>query len=244
MLDELSNSVKATLYERLSSPLAGAFLLSWGVWNWRPLLVLVASSASVEDRIEYVGTHYWDAANLYWGPLLSTIVLVTLVPWLSAWTFKFVVEARRYQLFARDRFLEASRLTLQQSQALRKELRDTTSKLHSEVEDKGAQIRDLLSHIQQLEEQLAEAANLREFAGEVVKSLTDGEKELLTLLSQNEGAKRYGLMDKQKQEAVRSLAERLIISVPVEGEFSATSEIHLSKFGILVARFSAADLDA
>ena len=34
MLDEFQKSIKAVLYDRLTSPLAGCFIFSWFVWNW------------------------------------------------------------------------------------------------------------------------------------------------------------------------------------------------------------------
>ena len=52
MLDDLSKSIKASLYERATSPLFGAFVISWLAWNYRFVLTVI-SSMSAKEKFSY-----------------------------------------------------------------------------------------------------------------------------------------------------------------------------------------------
>jgi len=41
MITDILNSIKANLYERVTSPLVGTFLFSWIIFNWRIPIVLI-----------------------------------------------------------------------------------------------------------------------------------------------------------------------------------------------------------
>ena len=83
-LDDMFQSVKATLYDRVSSPLWGAFLLSWIAWNYRMLIVLF-SSMSPDEKFEYIGNVLyfdWTIYAIYWGlaPLATAIIVIGVIP--------------------------------------------------------------------------------------------------------------------------------------------------------------------
>jgi hypothetical protein len=42
MLDDFRKSINSVLYERMTSPLFGALLISWCIWNWDILYFLFA----------------------------------------------------------------------------------------------------------------------------------------------------------------------------------------------------------
>jgi hypothetical protein len=70
----LVDSVKSNVDERLKSPFAGAFLVSWVVINWQALLFLSFSSRSIESRIEYAQQVYFSAWTVLWLPLISSLI--------------------------------------------------------------------------------------------------------------------------------------------------------------------------
>lgn len=53
MIANVMNSIKAKLYERNSSPLLGAFVLSWCIWNFR-LLMVIFSEATIQDKLSLI----------------------------------------------------------------------------------------------------------------------------------------------------------------------------------------------
>lgn len=84
MILDIMTSLKANLYERAASPLAGAFMISWLVWNYELVLVLF-SSWPVLTKIDYVQTeHFVNGEKLLslalgW-PLATAIITIVLYP--------------------------------------------------------------------------------------------------------------------------------------------------------------------
>ena len=50
MLEDIYRSIKLSVYERAVSPLFGSFLIAWGLWNYRFLLIFF-SNLEVEDKL-------------------------------------------------------------------------------------------------------------------------------------------------------------------------------------------------
>jgi len=93
-LKDLSKEVTTTIQERMASPFYGTLILSWCVWNWRILYLtfFVSESKLDVDKITYIAMEFEDKNHLYWYPLLSTLLLLTIIPflsigalWLSQW---------------------------------------------------------------------------------------------------------------------------------------------------------------
>lgn len=74
ILASILESFKSNVDERLKSPFAGAFLVSWVLINWKALLLLLLSSRAIEYRLEYVEAAYFDSWSLLWFPLISSLV--------------------------------------------------------------------------------------------------------------------------------------------------------------------------
>lgn len=92
MFEDYFQSVKATLYDRVSSPLWGAFSISWIAWNHRMLIVLF-SPLSPDEKFSYIGNYLytdWGIYALYWGlwPLLTAAVFIGLVPALGEYAYR------------------------------------------------------------------------------------------------------------------------------------------------------------
>lgn len=60
MFDDLSKSIKAQLYERVSSPLLGSFAISWVAWNYRFVLTLI-SSLPLNEKLAFIDTHIFPS---------------------------------------------------------------------------------------------------------------------------------------------------------------------------------------
>ena len=92
---DIITSIKATLYERISNPLIGTFVLSWLLWNYRLIWVLL-SSMQTTDKFTYIDIilypFKWDWTNkllhienfitplyLFVGPLLTTLVYIYII---------------------------------------------------------------------------------------------------------------------------------------------------------------------
>lgn len=154
MFDELKKSISASLYERTTSPLFGTLFISWSIWNWKIIyLTLFISEIEIKGKtkIEYILENYYDDNTLYWFPLISTIVLITIIPlasnsayWLSLiyldWKKRKKNEVEKKQL-----------LSLEQSIDLRGQIANQELKFAKLVEDKNLEIKQLKLLVDKLE---------------------------------------------------------------------------------------------
>lgn len=81
---DLYKSVADTAKERTTTPLTGALVISWLLWNWRIVLVLL-STKPVEWKITYIDflVYGGGSASIYYyfiGPLLTALFLLLLYP--------------------------------------------------------------------------------------------------------------------------------------------------------------------
>jgi hypothetical protein len=84
MLNDIATNVKAQLYDRVSSPLLGSFIVSWCLWNWKVILILV-SSLSATEKITYIELNFFPTWKAYATqglaiPLLITLAIIYIYP--------------------------------------------------------------------------------------------------------------------------------------------------------------------
>lgn len=77
----LIESLLGTARNRLSNPLAGSFILSWLVINWKVGLVLLSSKIPNEEKINLLtNADYFNIFNLLWCPLGFGVFLTIALP--------------------------------------------------------------------------------------------------------------------------------------------------------------------
>lgn len=81
---DLGAGVKAEFLSRLRSPLVGAFVISWLLWNHRVLFVLF-SDMKVGKRFDFIDTDLFSSSADFWlwntvWPLLSAVGYIFIVP--------------------------------------------------------------------------------------------------------------------------------------------------------------------
>lgn len=156
MIQELANSFKAILYDRIVSPLSGAFIFSWLVVNWKLPLVILGSNSPVTERIDYIDKNLLNTNTLLYYPIFSTLFIVIIYLWLSNIAYLLWQYANSVKLKIRLKFEDSSPLTLKQSIELRKEiqrkdldfnelLRGKSEKI-SELEELNKLLNDMLNN--------------------------------------------------------------------------------------------------
>lgn len=152
MISELRKSFGAVLYERASSPLYGAFLISWLLWNWKVPYVTFFVKASEIDatKIEWLITNCSDISALLVYPLVSTIFLLTVVPFIANGFYWLHVKFNKWKVDQRNQIEMKSLLTLEQSMSLREEIVNTEKNLESVLEGKDIEISQLKAQINEL----------------------------------------------------------------------------------------------
>lgn len=90
-MDEILKSIKAYLYDRSTSPLFGAFLLSWSAWNYKFIVVLLADEP-LAAKFAFIGTLFSHIDVDMWGHgfwLSGSFVNGFLVPALAAYVYMY-----------------------------------------------------------------------------------------------------------------------------------------------------------
>jgi len=84
MKNETWDSLKSVFNKRVSSPLYGALIISWCLWNWKLIYVtfFISESKLTEDKITYIisksNFHY-----LICWPVISTIIIISILPFIE-----------------------------------------------------------------------------------------------------------------------------------------------------------------
>lgn len=155
MLSDLAKTVKAQLYERVSSPLLGAFAISWVAWNYRFILVLI-SSMPVAERFAYIDSNIFDSyqniflhGTLY--PLLTTLSLIFIYPVPAKFVYEYWRKRQRELKEIQQRIDDETPLTREEARELRHETLNARLEFEQELERKSAEITRLKETIKELQ---------------------------------------------------------------------------------------------
>jgi len=70
--------------DRIKTPITGAFIWSFSVYNWRPITVLLFSDAPIEDRIVVINYEYCNVLSVL-IPIVLAFAYTMVIPRLMLW---------------------------------------------------------------------------------------------------------------------------------------------------------------
>lgn len=202
MLDEIFQSAKQSLLERLSSPLLGAFVLSWCAWNWK-FLVILFSDASVSGTFALVDQIAFPdySAVLLRGllfPLASACVYIFLYPYPARFIYEFSLRRQREINQTKQRIADETPLTLEESRRLRAEYVDNERR-HVELVQR---LNDEIARLNEALEARGKKDELTPLTGaeKFYDKLDESQLELLRLLEKTGGESTESDLVKQSTE--------------------------------------------
>lgn len=144
MIEDISNSVKAELYGRATSPLFGAFILSWSVWNWKFWLV-VFSSMEASKKIDFIdGALYsgWiqSSAFLIIGPLLTALAYIYIYPIPAKVVYKYSGTQKKQLKAIKVEIEDETPMTQEEHNRLRQKISNLESAYYAELASKDSEI--------------------------------------------------------------------------------------------------------
>ena len=160
-MKELTNSLKAVLYSRVSSPIYSTFILAWCVYNWEAVLTLLFSEEALKVRIETCRALFYTDGSFDWQtlkwPALTTISFLAAKP--VAESILYVLSARLHAWAEnlRDSFNESRRLTSEQSQAYVEELNRDRERYNNLLVERNQEVESLNERAESMS-QLLDAA--------------------------------------------------------------------------------------
>lgn len=145
MFDEIKKSISATLYERTASPLFGAFLFSWLVWNWKIIVLLFfTSSEEIEvTKFEFIDNNLLNVWSGVIYPVISTALILTGYAWLSEKAYKLWLYFEKKKSDSKQEIEKTKRLTIEQSIKLRSEFNIQREQFEKILQDKDDEIKGM-----------------------------------------------------------------------------------------------------
>ncbi len=161
MLSDAVTSVKAYLYERAVSPLLGSLIISWCVWNYKFLLLLI-SKLDFSEKLRLINVLYSNDYEIYLQgiafPFVTSMVYLFVFPYPSELVYKFSLRRQKILNDMKNELQENELLTLEQSKAIRNQLADVERQFDEQVERKDRVISARDREIEELRAQI-EAIN-------------------------------------------------------------------------------------
>jgi len=151
MIDNIKKSLGAILYERTSSPLYGALIVSWLIWNWKIfyLTFFISEDKIKIDKISYISENLNDINNLIIYPLVSTLILLTVISFVSNGAFWLNLKFENWKKDKKNIEEKKQLLTLEQSIEIREQLLNQENRFTKLLEDKNDEINQLASIIEE-----------------------------------------------------------------------------------------------
>lgn len=84
--------------DRLKNPIVGAFIMAWVAVNWRFIAILLFSSKTIEQKIEFIENNYFDIKLNLWIPLAFAVFYFLILPYIMAlfdWLSQKGIAARK-----------------------------------------------------------------------------------------------------------------------------------------------------
>ncbi len=156
MLSEFQKSIRAVLYDRLTSPLAGTFFFSWLVWNWGLLyyVISVDNTKNVVERIEYIKNNFLFVEYAFVLPLLSTIFLIFIYPYAAFFVYEVALKFNKQKRNIKNKIENEQCLTIRESLEIREEIEKQEDKFQVMTRRNNDEIKRLKQEVESYKDKL------------------------------------------------------------------------------------------
>jgi len=154
VFDDLTKEIKAQLYERVRSPLFGAFALSWVPWNYRPMLASL-SGMPFERKLAYLDSFYPSIWHWGWfcagGPLLTAVLFLLLYPYPARWMYGYWANQHKELKKVQQQIEDETPITQEEASALRKVGLDQAREYQARLNELAASNKELEERVRLLQ---------------------------------------------------------------------------------------------
>ena len=181
-MDEIFRSIKAYLYDRATSPLIGAFIVAWSIWNYRVFLVVFAGKEQpVSEILSGIDLLFEPFSITVWGlsipingafyngvliPSVLTASYIYLYPMLSKPVYEHSLKKQKELREIKQQEENNRLLSVEASREIYRQLAELQAENMRETENYTKQISSLNQTISDLEKELSaevsQADELRE----------------------------------------------------------------------------------
>ena len=238
MTSDILNSIKATLYDRISNPLLGAFFASWFIWNYKFVWVLFSAS-TFPEKFQHIDKILYPAGYLmFWHFLVMPACFAYLylywLPKLSHIVYEHYQTKQKELKEIKQKIEDEIPLTQEESRKLRTEIRMLEVKHQEEMEmnrqkyqDQDMEVVRMTSEIDQLRNNLADAENKTE------SKISKYEADLRIL---NDEKERLELENKQLKGEMIVVKTRLEVAEEKQGAMISASQSEDGQHGSFIEK--------
>jgi len=166
VFEQIFGSIKSQIDERLSNPLAGSFLLSWCLWNYKFFAILF-SSENITKTFELIDSIVFPDIQsvllkglLY--PAITSAAYIFLYPYPAKYVYEFSRNRQREIAEIKRRIEEETPLTLEESRRIKSELARIESEHTDQLDRKDREIERLKFQLSDKEPEKAINAPVQE----------------------------------------------------------------------------------
>ncbi|AKX50235.1 hypothetical protein [Thiopseudomonas alkaliphila] len=150
MLKEISTSLKAQLYERVSSPVLGSILVFWLIFNWEAVLYFLLSGSAIEEKLVYIESNFKNFDRNVFYPLLYSSLFCLLYPIVSYIPFYIWEWTSSHKLRSKSKLSLSEPLSIENSIAIRRELIEKEAKIRRIISENNIEKGELEKIIDKL----------------------------------------------------------------------------------------------
>lgn len=153
MLEEFKKSFNSVLYDRVSSPMYGTFIVAWVFWNWKILYItlFVGETELAFNKLQWIETYALNQSDLFYKPIISTIFFLTVMPFISNGFYWLHLRFNKWKVDKRNSIEMKSLLTLEQSIEIRRQMENVSNALSNTIESKDLEIKQIKAQLDSLQ---------------------------------------------------------------------------------------------
>ncbi|ENM5780415.1 hypothetical protein NTH33_004022 [Vibrio mimicus] len=219
MISDSLNSIKAFLYDRTVSPLFGALITAYIVWNFKILMLVTSKDNYAIKEWEFNNFYsssffkdplFFGSIDLSWAtnylmclfvmPIISALLYIYVFPYPSKWVFSFSYK-KQVELSNEKKAIQGTALITVEEKAellakydrAKIEQKEQSAVHRSELEEVERQVSQLIGDKSQLEARLSEYESNSDYLdqiGELKSQLEDTRRENTQLEADLEGCQR------------------------------------------------------
>ena len=185
-MSEIKKSISNILYERTTSPFYGTLIISWIIWNWKIFYFtfFISEDKISENKIDYIIENFYDIHHLVTYPLISTIILITIIPFFVNGAYWVSLSFANWRLTQKNLIEKKQLLTVEQSIELREQILKQEERFSKLVDDKNLEIEQLKEIIAEYDtSKIDKTENSNEEIKELAERFKNNNSEMQTLNS-------------------------------------------------------------
>lgn len=183
-MDDLVKSIKAVLYDRVSSPMYGTFILSWCYFNFR-LIMVITSDMPVKEKFQFIDhkiivnnfSYYLSEGFLY--PFLLTAAVIFISPYPAKYVYSYWLKRKLELKKEKQKIENQELLSKEESYKLRRKYSELEIEFNTIMIRKDHDIEELKKTNAMIINENRDAQNIIHNMNEKIKSLTDIEANKL-----------------------------------------------------------------